>query len=79
MKSQFKFADIEIQIEGVLFEANLIVLVMQGLDVILGMDWLHKYKGRMDCENNIISLVNTVGKRAEFRAKRSLLPPLPEF
>lgn len=73
LKSQFKCPDIEIQIEGVLFEANLIVLVMQGLDVILGMDWLDKYKGRMDCENKIISLVNTVGKRAEFRAKRPFL------
>jgi hypothetical protein len=31
-------------IRGVEFIANLIVLESKGIDVILGMDWLSKYK-----------------------------------
>ena len=31
------------------FPSNLIILKSQGLDVILGMDWLAKYQGVIDC------------------------------
>jgi hypothetical protein len=34
---------------GVDFAANLIVLKLNGIDVILGMDWLSKYKVLIDC------------------------------
>jgi hypothetical protein len=35
---------VNIKIRGVDFVANLIVLESKGIDVILGMDWLSKYK-----------------------------------
>ena len=31
------------------FPTDLIVLESQGLDVILGMDWLSKFEGNIDC------------------------------
>ena len=38
-----------IHILGQKFHANLIVLGNNGLDVILGMNWMAKYKGKIDC------------------------------
>jgi hypothetical protein len=43
---------VNILIRGVEFIANLIVLESKGIDVILGMDWLSKRKGMINCANN---------------------------
>jgi hypothetical protein len=40
---------VNILIRGVEFIANLIVLESKGIDVILGMDWLSKHKGMINC------------------------------
>ena len=34
------------------FPTDLIVLESQGLDVIMGMDWLSKFEGNIDCASN---------------------------
>lgn len=47
--------------------ADLIVLHSQGLDVILGMDWLAKNQGRIDCANRSITLTNEEGVTVEFK------------
>ena len=36
--------NISVEIRGIAFPANLIVMGTQGIDVILGMNWLDKYQ-----------------------------------
>ena len=48
---------------------NLIVLESQGLDVILGMDWLVLYKGSIDCVERSITLTNPEGRRFKIWSK----------
>jgi hypothetical protein len=36
---------VPMDIHGVSFQANLIILGTKGLDVVLGMDWMSKYQG----------------------------------
>ena len=38
-----------LRIGNYVFPSDLIVLESQGLDVILGMDWMSKYGGSIDC------------------------------
>ena len=47
---------VNLKIRGVDFQANLIVLESKGLDVILGMDWLTKHKGMIDCAKKTVKL-----------------------
>ena len=56
-----------IVIEGVEFLADLILLDSQGLDVILGMDWLSNHQGVIDCASGSISLTNADGVKVEFK------------
>jgi hypothetical protein len=56
-------------IRGVDFIANLIVLESKGIDVILGMDWLRKYKVLIDCAKKSFKLTTLEGKEMEFVAE----------
>ena len=51
---------IEIQNQG--FFANLVVLGIQGYDVILGMDWLTTYQATIDCKQKKLTLVTSKGE-----------------
>ena len=51
-----------LQIGSPSFPTSLIVLESQGLDVILGMDWMTTYEGVIDCAKRAISLT-TPGKK----------------
>jgi hypothetical protein len=51
---------------GVDFVANLIVLESKGIDFILGMDWLSKYKVPIDCAKKSVMLTTPEGKELEF-------------
>jgi hypothetical protein len=53
-------------IRGVDFIANLIVLKSKGIDVILGMDWLRKYKVLIDCAKKSVKMTTPEGKEMEF-------------
>jgi hypothetical protein len=44
---------VSILIRGVEFLANLIVMESKGIDVMLGMDWLIKRNGLIDCANGL--------------------------
>jgi hypothetical protein len=44
--------------KGIAFPANLIVMGTQGIDVILGMNWLDKYQVIISCDKRIIKLVS---------------------
>jgi hypothetical protein len=53
---------VNLKIRGVDFVANLIVLELKGIDVILGMDWLSKYKVLIDCAKKSVKLTTPEGR-----------------
>ncbi|XP_066162190.1 uncharacterized protein [Oryza sativa Japonica Group] len=53
---------VRIEIQGVPFLANLILLESKYLEVILGMDWLARYKGVIDCANRKVTLTSNDGQ-----------------
>jgi hypothetical protein len=53
-------------IRGVEFLASLIVLESKGIDVILGMDWLSKHNGLIDCAKKAVRLTPSSGKELEY-------------
>ena len=48
------------------FPTDLIILEFQGLDVILGMDWLSMYGGNIDCASKTILLTTPEGRRIKY-------------
>ena len=54
------------------FPTYLIVLNSQGIDVILGMDWLTKYEGKIDCAQRSITLTTPEEKRIRYRSTHVL-------
>jgi hypothetical protein len=60
---------VNLKIRGVDFVANLIVLESKGIDVILGMDWLSKYKVLIDCAKKSVKMTTPEGKEMEFIAE----------
>jgi hypothetical protein len=48
------------------FLANVVVLESKGIDVILGMDWLSKHNGLIDCAKKAIRLTPSSGKALEY-------------
>ena len=54
--------------KGVEFLSNLIVLDSKGIDVILGMNWLTKYQGVIDCAQRLIKMKHTNGTEVEYQA-----------
>jgi hypothetical protein len=60
---------VKLKIRGVDFVANLIVLESKGIDVVLGMGWLSKYKVLIDCAKKSVKLTTPEGKEMEFVAE----------
>jgi hypothetical protein len=60
---------VNVKIRGVDFVANLIVLESKGIDVILRMDWLSKYKVLIDCAKKSVKMTTPEGKEMEFIAE----------
>jgi hypothetical protein len=65
VKTKDNCVDVPIDIHGVPFQANLIILGTKGLDVVLGMDWMSKYQGHIDCARKAISMTNSDGVQIE--------------
>jgi hypothetical protein len=63
VKTKDNCVDVPVDIHGVSFRANLIILGMKGLDVVLGMDWMSKYQGHIDCARKSIAVTNSDGIR----------------
>jgi hypothetical protein len=53
---------VNLKIRGIEFAANLIVLESNGIDVIIGMDWLSKHKVLIDCAMKSVKLHRKEGK-----------------
>jgi hypothetical protein len=60
---------LNLKIRGVDFVANLVVLESKGIDVILWMDWLSKYKVLINCAKKSVKLTTLEGKEMEFVAE----------
>jgi hypothetical protein len=59
---------VSISIRGVDFLSNLILLDSKDIDIILGMDWLRKYNGVIQCAKRIVRLTKEDGITVEFVA-----------
>jgi hypothetical protein len=51
-----------VEIRGIEFPANLIVMSTQGIDVILGIKWLDKYRAVISCDKRTIKLMYPLGE-----------------
>jgi hypothetical protein len=54
--------NVSVEIRGIVFPANLIVMGTQVIDAILGMNWLDKYQAIISCDKRIIKLVSPLGE-----------------
>ncbi|XP_031120829.1 uncharacterized protein LOC116024066 [Ipomoea triloba] len=61
------YENVSIEIAGVNCPGNLIRFELEGIDVVLGMDWLEKYKARIVCNEKKILLRGPKGKRVSYR------------
>src|SRR3954471_17225666 len=61
-RTQQSCQKVPIEMQGSLFHADLIILGEQGLEVILGMNWLAKYQGHIDCANRAVTVTSSEGK-----------------
>jgi hypothetical protein len=68
IRAKYMCPRMKLKIRGVDFPANLIVLESKGIDVILGMDWLAKYNGVIECARRAVHLTNGDGTKVEFVA-----------
>jgi hypothetical protein len=59
---QLRCSQVKILLRGVVFLADLTVFPSQGIDVILGMDWLTKHKGIISCASKTVLLTDRQGK-----------------
>jgi hypothetical protein len=66
MRTRHIFSVVSITIRGVDFPSNFILLDSKGIDVILGMDWLRKYDGVIQCARNAVRLTKRDGTAVEF-------------
>src|SRR4051812_41269581 len=61
MQSSGSIPHVEICIQGIIFSSSLVVLPCFDIDVILGMDWLVKYKAKIDCPSKTVMLTHDSG------------------
>ena len=61
LKCTLKCPRVKIMIDGVEFQAYLVVLKAEGLDIIQGMDWLKRHHGTISCSDRAVTLINHNG------------------
>jgi hypothetical protein len=59
----------KIEIRGLSFLVELIILKSSGIDVILGIDYLTKYDGVISCAKRMVTLTSPQGERNEVNVK----------
>ena len=75
IETQLFCPDISLEIKGEKFLVDLIILGTQGIDVILGMNWLAKYRGRIDCARRAVSLTTDKEVEVEYVSETSRPQP----
>jgi len=61
---------VSILIAGLEFKADLTILCSDGIDVILGMDWLTRHRGVISCFPRSVKLIHLCGQEIEFEPVR---------
>jgi hypothetical protein len=67
--------NIPINLSGVVFPTSLVVLNSHGIDVILGMDWLTKYRGNIVYAERTVTVTNHRGKTVTCHIRPRLPDP----
>jgi hypothetical protein len=57
--------NVPVELHVVHFQADLIILGTKGLDVVLGIDWMSKYQGHIDCARKAITVTSSDGVQIE--------------
>jgi hypothetical protein len=65
MKATHSCPHVNLKIQGIDFSVNLVVLGSNGIDVILGCDWLKRSDGVIQCANRTITLTSPQGERIQ--------------
>ena len=73
---QLKCSQVRILLSGVVFLVDLAVFPSQGIDVILGMDWLTKHKGIISCTDKTVLLTDHQGKSVSCQAQPPAQDPM---
>jgi hypothetical protein len=62
-------SNIRVEIRGIGFPSDLIVIDTPGVDVILGMNWLMKYEANVSCDKRTVTMKFPLGEKvvAELR------------
>ncbi|KAJ8758515.1 hypothetical protein K2173_000236 [Erythroxylum novogranatense] len=69
------FRDCELVIDRSSLVVDLLPLDLKGLDVIVGMDVMEKYKAKLDCGRKEVEFDLGEGQKVVFRGDRKLTPP----
>jgi hypothetical protein len=64
-RTKLSYRNVPVELHGVHFQADLIILGTKGLDVVLGMDWISKYQGHIDCAKKSITVTSSDGIQIE--------------
>jgi hypothetical protein len=67
---------VRINLSGVEFLADLVVLKSGGIDVILGMDWLSRHNGLIGCTDKVVHLTNPEGVQVICHTRDSKFDPM---
>jgi hypothetical protein len=65
MKATHSCPHVNLKIQGIYFSVNLVVLGSNGIDVILGCNWLKSCDGVIQCANGTITLTRSQGERVQ--------------
>jgi hypothetical protein len=65
MKATHSCLHVNLKIQGIDFPVNLVVLGSNGIDVILGCDWLKSCDGVIECANGTITLTSPQAERIQ--------------
>ena len=76
IKCQLGCLRVRINLSGVEFLADLVVLKSKGIDVILGMDWLSRHNGLIGCTDKVVHLTNPEGVRVTCHTQESGSNPM---
>ncbi|KAJ9548849.1 hypothetical protein OSB04_021392 [Centaurea solstitialis] len=69
------FRDIVIELEGVEFKIDLISIPMREINVVVGVDWLSRNGGHIDCEFERVVIRNPSGEELTILSERRKRPP----